>query len=109
MVICDEDGNLTNTTTNVLYKEVLAPAKSGALSRYYRKGCINGAFIAMATLDELRLLIKDQVSANQKQAEAFQEQMLALQTELQATKNLIQIGSSGAVVKLRCSYHVTCA
>ncbi|GKE78358.1 ty3-gypsy retrotransposon protein, partial [Tanacetum coccineum] len=49
----------------------------------------------MATLDELRLLIKDQVSANQKQAEAFQEQMLALQTELQATKNLIQIGRSG--------------
>ncbi|GKD31965.1 hypothetical protein Tco_1242743 [Tanacetum coccineum] len=74
----------------------LAPAKSGALSRYYRKGCINGALIAMATLDELRLLIKDQVSANQKQAEAFQEPMLALKTELQATKNLIQIGRSGA-------------
>ncbi|GJU42159.1 ty3-gypsy retrotransposon protein [Tanacetum coccineum] len=86
----------------------LAPAKSGALSRYYRKGCINGAFIGAygLTLDELRLLFKDSSVANQR-GRRHLEQMLALQIELQAIKNLIQIGRSGGggeiALQLPCS------
>ncbi|GJV60973.1 ATP-dependent DNA helicase PIF1-like protein [Tanacetum coccineum] len=88
VVICDQDGvhgiNMAYSIPHIL-----------CLFKTTQQVVSTGAFIAMATLDELRLLIKEQVAANQKQTEVFQEQMLALQTELQATKSLIQIGRSG--------------
>nr|GEX23650.1 hypothetical protein [Tanacetum cinerariifolium] len=49
----------------------------------------------MAELDKVKLLLKDQVAARKQQFDAFQEQMAALQAELQATKGLIQAWSYG--------------
>nr|GEY09093.1 major facilitator, sugar transporter-like, major facilitator superfamily domain protein [Tanacetum cinerariifolium] len=46
-------------------------------------------------LDENKLLLKDQVAARKQQFDAFQEDMAALQAELQVTKGLIQAGSYG--------------
>ena len=40
--------------------------------------------------DELRLLLKEQATTNQQQADALQAQLVALHLELQATKSLIQ-------------------
>nr|GEW83291.1 putative reverse transcriptase domain-containing protein [Tanacetum cinerariifolium] len=93
----------------------IAPVKGGALSRYYPQGSYRMVFslralvkrvsdlglqkklvffelrfIAMAELDEIRLLLKDQAVARKQQSDAFQEHMAALQAELQATKGLIQ-------------------
>ncbi|GKA46103.1 ty3-gypsy retrotransposon protein [Tanacetum coccineum] len=43
----------------------------------------------------IRLLLRDQVTVHKQQLDAFQEQMAALQAELQATKGFIQVGHYG--------------
>ncbi|GJU27456.1 reverse transcriptase domain-containing protein [Tanacetum coccineum] len=57
-------------------------------------GRITGAFILM-NADEIRLLLKEQVTTNQQQADALHAQLVALQLELQATKTLLQTRQGG--------------
>ncbi|GKF09215.1 hypothetical protein Tco_0043439, partial [Tanacetum coccineum] len=45
--------------------------------------------------DEIRLLLKEQATTNQQQADALQAQLVALQLELQATKALLQTRQGG--------------
>nr|GEX70169.1 Ty3/gypsy retrotransposon protein [Tanacetum cinerariifolium] len=46
-------------------------------------------------LNEIRLLLKVQVAAHKQQSEAFPAQIAALQAELQATKQITQVGLYG--------------
>ncbi|GJU09992.1 receptor-like serine/threonine-protein kinase ALE2 [Tanacetum coccineum] len=45
--------------------------------------------------EEIRLLLKEQATTNQQQADALQAQLVALQLELQATKTLLQTRQGG--------------
>ncbi|GJZ21779.1 ty3-gypsy retrotransposon protein [Tanacetum coccineum] len=73
----------------------------GANYRYNLTRVVStGAFIDIDA-DEIRLLLKDQATAQQQQTAALQAQLAALQADLQATKLLVQTRSGGGGDQVR--------